>query len=100
MVSVSVVMAPNPRTYRLVQDSQAGRETLFETQDRGEMVACIRQHMAHRLINRARHMARAPAGTLRSGYSAGALVLSWLSGFTLGVLALFVMGILLSRLKG
>ena len=50
----SVVMAPNPRTYRLVQDSQAGRKTLFETQDRGEMVACIRQHMAHRLINRKR----------------------------------------------
>ena len=96
----SVVMAPDPRTYRLVQDSQAGRETLFETQDRGEMVGRIRQHMAHRLINRARHMARAPAGTARSGYSAGALVLSWLSGFTLGVLALFVMGILLSRLKG
>ena len=27
----SVVMAPDPRTYWLVEDSQAGRETLLET---------------------------------------------------------------------
>src|SRR5947209_5006239 len=83
----SVVMAPDPRTFRLIEDSQAGRETLLETQDRAQMVERIRQHMAHRLIARARRMTR-PWGEApkRPGYSAGALVLSWLSGFTLGVL--------------
>jgi hypothetical protein len=97
----SVVMAPDPRTYRLIEDSHAGRETLFETQERHEMVERIRQHMAHRLIARARRMALPVAEMLkRPGYSAGALVLSWLSGFTLGVLALFVAGVLISRLKG
>jgi hypothetical protein len=97
----SVVMAPDPRTYRLVEDSQAGRTTLFETKERAQMVERIRQQMAHRLIARARLMA-APTGqeAKRPGYSTGALILSWLSGFTLGILALFVAGILLSRFKG
>ena len=96
----SVVMAPDPRTFRLIEDTHAGRETLLETQDRALMVERIRQHMAHRLIARSRWMAK-PRKVLRlSGYSAGALILSWLSGFTLGVLALLIAGILLSRLRG
>jgi hypothetical protein len=96
----SVVMAPDPRTYRLVEDSHEGRSTLFETKEREEMVERIRQQMAHRLIARARRMAAPAAEPRRAGYSAGALILSWLSGFTLGILALFVAGILLARLKG
>jgi hypothetical protein len=97
----SVVMAPDPRTYRLIEDSHGGRETLFETQDRSAMVEHIRQHMAHRLIVRARRMA-VPAGEAQKqhGYSTGALILSWLSGFTVGMLALFIAGIMISRFKG
>jgi hypothetical protein len=97
----SVVMAPDPRTYRLVEDTHGGRETLYETADRASMVERIKQHMAHRLIARARSMT-VPTGAWvkRTGYSAGALILSWLSGFTVGLLALFIAGIMLSRLKG
>jgi hypothetical protein len=97
----SVVMAPDPRTYRLVEDTHGGRETLYETTDRASMVERIKQHMAHRLITRARSMT-IPTGAWvkQTGYSAGALILSWLSGFTVGLLALFIAGIMLSRLKG
>ena len=97
----SVVMAPDPRTYRLVQDGPAGRQTLLETADRAEMIDRVKQHIAHRLIAREREktgVAAAPPKLL--GYSTGALILAWLSGFSIGVLALFVAGILISRLTG
>ena len=97
----SVVMAPDPRTYRLVQDGSAGRQTLLETADRVEMIDRVKQHIAHRLITREREKisvaAPKPAST---GYSTGALILAWLSGFSIGVLALFVAGILIARLTG
>ena len=41
----SVVMAPDPATYRLVRDGEAGRETLCETQSRAEMADCIRRYV-------------------------------------------------------
>jgi hypothetical protein len=97
----SVVMAPDPRTYRLVQDGRAGRQTLLETADRVEVADRIKQQIAHRLIAREREKssiaASKPAST---GYSTSALVFVWLSGFTIGVLALFVAGILIARLTG
>jgi len=97
----SIVMAPDPRTYRLVQDGPGGRQTLLETADRGEMIDRVKQHIAHRLIAREREKtAVAAARPKLIGYSTGALVLAWLSGFTIGVLALFVVGILVSRLSG
>ena len=34
------------------------------------------------------------------GYSTSTLILAWLSGFTIGVLALFVAGILITRSTG
>jgi hypothetical protein len=34
----SVAMEPNPQTYRLTQDRAGGRDLLFETADRSEMV--------------------------------------------------------------
>ncbi len=97
----SVVMAPDPRTYRLVQDVPAGRQSLLETADRAEMIASIKQHIAHRLISREREKtSAAPLKPMIAGYSTGALILAWLSGFSIGALALFVAGILISRLSG
>jgi hypothetical protein len=97
----SIVMAPDPRTYRLVQDGQGGRQTLFETGDRGEMVERVKQHVAHRLIAREREKLGATASkSTLIGHSTTALVLAWLSGFSIGVLALFVAGILISRHGG
>jgi hypothetical protein len=96
----SVVMQPDSRTYRLVEDSQAGREILYEARDRAQMVERIKQHMAHRLVARARRMARPSGEPIRRRYSAGALILSWLSGFTIGFLALLIAGVLISRIRG
>lgn len=100
-----VIMAPDPRTYRLVQDSPAGRQTLLETTNRPEMVERITQHIAHRLIAREREMNRESALAASSkptvlGHSTTALILAWLSGFSIGALALFIVGILISRLIG
>jgi hypothetical protein len=93
----SVVMEPDPRTYRFVQDSQAGRELLLETADRAEMVERVKTHIAHRIVARERQLATAkPSEAGGRGYSASALLLAWVSGFSVGVLALFVAGVLLS----
>lgn len=89
-----VVMEPDYRTYRLLQDRQDDREVLFESADRAEMTAAIRRHMAHRLIHRERQAAAAavlPPPPL--GYSTTALVLAWSSGFAFG--ALILLGIAL-----
>src|SRR5690348_7945213 len=39
----AIVMAPDPRTYRLIQDGPAGSHTLLETGDRGEMIERVKQ---------------------------------------------------------
>ena len=95
----SVVMEPDPRTYRLVEDGQDGRETLFETAERSEMVAALKRHLAHRIIARERKIAAvdrtAPA---LLGYSPAAVMFAWLSGFALGALILLIAVIVLDKL--
>ncbi len=94
----SVVMEPDPRTYRLIRDTNNGRETITETASRTEMVEQIKLHMAHQLVARERRMASLPP--IRSavaGHSSAALILAWLSGFSIGVLALFMIGIMFDR---
>jgi hypothetical protein len=97
----AIVMAPDPRTYRMVQDRPGGRQTLLESSDRQEMVEGVKQHIAHRMVAREREkvVVAIPKPTL-AGHSTVALVLAWLSGFSIGVLALFVAGILISRHGG
>jgi hypothetical protein len=97
----AIVMAPDPRTYRLVQEAAGDRQTLLETGDRGEMVEKVKQHVAHRMVAREREKlgVAAPKPVL-IGHSTAALIFAWLSGFSIGVLALFVAGILLSRHGG
>jgi hypothetical protein len=97
----SIVMAPDPRTYRLIQDGQSGRQTLLETADRQEMIDKVKQHIAHRLVAREREKRGVAAAKPRlSGHSTGVVIFAWLSGFSIGVLSLFVAGILISRLHG
>jgi hypothetical protein len=96
----SVVMEPDFRSYRLCQDNQSGRETLFETIDRGEMLNFLKSYMAHRMISRERLVASAsPPRLARPGYSTGAMIYAWLSGFMLGLLALLAAAISLGKLK-
>lgn len=93
-----VLIEPDHRTFRLVQDRQAGRDILFETDDRAAMVERIRTHMAHQLVARERQAASAPGPTPVVGYSMASLILAWLSGIALGALALLAAAIYLGRL--
>lgn len=91
-----IVMAPDPRTYRLVQDTRDGANVLFETKQREEMRKKATEFIAHRSIARQRELpARLHHAPLATGrYSRAALILAWLTGFSFGVLALFVLGAL------
>ena len=83
-----VVMAPDPRTYRFCRDTSGGQRVLFETTDRAEVAEKITAYIAHRVIDRERHIVE-PVRDLRPArqpYGWGALLLAWLSGFSLGVL--------------
>lgn len=96
-----VIMAPDARTYRFQRDVQGGHEVLFESSDRSEMTGKITTYVAHRLIERQRVMA---SGTKDSpaaapSYSGTTLILAWLSGFALGILLLFAVLVLLSKVQ-
>jgi hypothetical protein len=96
----SVVMEPDYRTYRLVQDNQGGREVLFETVEREEMLEYLKSYLAHRIVARERMMASTPSrGDQTVRYSSGSLLYAWLSGFILGLLALLIAAISLGKLK-
>ncbi|WP_051335649.1 hypothetical protein [Methylocapsa acidiphila] len=47
-----VEIAPDRRTYRLVQDARHGRVALVESASIGEIVNAVADYMAHRLIER------------------------------------------------
>jgi hypothetical protein len=97
-----VVMEPDHRTYRLVEDRRDGKDVLFETTDRAEMAAEVRRRMAHRLVARARQAAAPamPAEPAPIGYSQTALVLAWTSGFAFGALALLGAAVYLGVVGG
>jgi hypothetical protein len=94
----SVVMEPDPRTYRLQQDRQTAREILFESDDRGEVMEAARRHMAHLLVARERQAAAVVSPPPPAGYSTASLMLAWLSGVVLGALALLAMAIYMERM--
>lgn len=93
-----VEMAPDARSYRFTGDRDTGRESLLETRDRAEMVRFLKSWMAHRLVERARSLARPAQPIPVQGYSTGALILAMVAGFSTGVLALFAAGIAIARL--
>jgi hypothetical protein len=96
----SIVMEPDYRTYRLVQDNQGGREALFETSNRAEMLGYLKTYLAHRMIVRERSVVQAPPVFRPADlYSSGAIIYAWLSGFMLGLLVLLVAAILLGKLR-
>jgi hypothetical protein len=92
----TVVMEPDPRIYRAVQDTAGGRETLFETAALAEMTEFLKQFMAHRIIARERQIAATgPIAEVVPGFSTGAVLLAWLAGFALGALSLLCIAIYL-----
>lgn len=93
-----VVMEPDHRTYRVLQDRQDNRDILFEGADREQAAAAIRRHMAHRLVARERQSA-APPPVSGNGYSSATLLLAWISGFAFGALALVAAALYTGLLK-
>ncbi len=97
----SVVMEPDPRTYRLVQDQENRREVIFETSDIKAMSAYIVKYLAHRLVVHEK-LARGVSplsGKLQKPYSAIDLILVFVSGAAVGVLAFLIASMLLGRLS-
>jgi hypothetical protein len=93
-----VVMEPDHRTYRVLQDRQDSRDLLFEGTDRAEAAAAIRRHMAHRMVARERQSPLLPAVS-GTGYSSATLILAWVSGFAFGALALVAAALYTGLLK-
>ncbi len=96
----SVVMEPDPRTYRLVQDHDGQRETLFESAHLQQTVDFLTRYLAHRIVihDRAKAGISNPYKDSRSGYSLGSLIYVWITGCTFGILGLLVAAILLGKL--
>lgn len=88
-----VVMAPDPRTFRLVQDTREGPQTVLETTDRAEMMSALTEFIAHRAVERQRALPGGPAPqpSLTGRYSLAALILAWTTGVSFGALGLFIL---------
>ena len=97
----SVVMEPDPRTYRLVLDQDNRRETLFESANINEMSAHVVKYLAHRIVAHEK-MARGLLLTSDHGqkaYSVVDLVYVWITGAAFGVLGLMIAAMLLGKLS-
>src|SRR5262245_54295637 len=92
-----VVMAPDPRTYCLIQDRSTGHESLFSSRERPEMTKYIGERIAHRLVERERMLQPGNNRQLIVGHSSAALLLAWLSGFCLGAVLLLLLLVLLAK---
>lgn len=97
----SVVMEPDPRTYRLLQDQDNRREKLFESSDMKEMSAYIVKYLAHRMIAHeklARGLSPMVEKPSRS-YSIADLIYVWITGAIVGVLGLLIAAMLMGKLS-
>ena len=90
-----IVMEPDPRTFRLVRQERASHETVLETRDMKEMIAKVREHASHSLIEAQRSERSFEAGN--RGITSQ-LLMAWLTGFTFGVLALLIVGVMAGRI--
>lgn len=96
----SVMMEPDPRTYRVMQDRDGQRETLFESRDLHETQVFLTRYLAHRLVihdKSSLSLSRSIRDSDR-GYSLPALIYVWVTGCAFGILALLVSAILLGKL--
>ena len=96
----SVVMEPDPKHYRLVQEQTSGRVVVFETDSFAEMQSYLTRYLAHRMVEQARQKLAAPnSDSAKSDhYTAIDLFLVWAAGLGLGVLAVIGWAIWAGRL--
>ena len=90
----SIVMEPDPKTYRLVQMTENARETLFEATDAVDMKRFALRHMAFQTIEQRRKPSR-PA-TLKQT-SVLPMALAWLFGLVCGIAGLVLCDFIINR---
>jgi hypothetical protein len=90
----SIVMEPDPKTYRLVNMNEAARETLFETTDMVAMKGFALRHMAFQIIEQRRKPSR-PVTLPKN--SILPLALMWLTGVVCGIAGLIVCDFIVRR---
>lgn len=84
----SVVMEPDPKTYRMVQDGQG----VFETTNPAEMVQQVKRIMAHGTIAQTRKAAISRLGRgVNNRYSAATVLFAGASGFAFGAVTLLAL---------
>ncbi len=92
----SVVMEPDPRTYRLQQDTEQVSEIVFETRDVNEMAGYVIRHLARRVVVREK-FAVAVARKAKS-YSVNDMIYVWIMGIVFGSMALLILGFYLGKI--
>lgn len=97
----SVVMEPDPRHFRLLQDREKSSETVFETAIESEMVDYLTRYLAHRMIAHDKVLASAPGPDLRarSRYSFLDMIYVWATGCLFGVMSLLTLAMYLGKLR-
>lgn len=90
----SIVMEPDPKTYRLVNMTEAARETLFETTDMLAMKGFALRHMAFQIIEQRRKPSRRVTQPRNSIFP---LAFMWLTGVVCGIAGLTVCDLLIKR---
>ena len=96
----SVVMEPDPRSYRLVQDRENSIENVFETSVELEMVNFLTQYLAHRVVAHDKLLAGVSAKPVvtESGYSLFNMIYVWLTGCLFGVMTLLTIAMYMGKL--
>jgi hypothetical protein len=96
----SVVMEPDPRTYRLVQHREGHIETLFQSTDMEEMAAYLVRYVAQRVVLRDKVAASQPASQSAGTktYSVIDMIYVWLTGCVFGVMALLTVAMYMGML--
>ncbi|MFT3987626.1 hypothetical protein [Aestuariivirga sp.] len=99
-LTASVVMEPDPKTYRLLSDTAQGSQILLETEDCAAMVKKVQEILAISLIEKRRNSAFLPPVNSQGGNaSPAALTMAWLTGAVIGALALASAVIYLNMLR-
>ncbi len=96
----SVVMEPDPRSFRLIQDREKNTETVFETTVEAEMVDFLTRYLAHRLVLHDKLVASVPTAEVKpnSVYSLADMIYVWATGCLFGVMTLLTLAMYLGKL--
>jgi hypothetical protein len=89
-LAVSVIMAPDPRTYRMVRDSEHSSEILCETDDQPEIVACVKRYLAQRQVIASRQKTPDAAVASTTAGDHSILVLVAMTAFAAGAAVTFL----------